>query len=130
MKIGQLASRAGCSADAIRFYERRGLLRRAARSAGNQRMYGAEHLTTLRLIRRCRALGLPIAAVKMLVAAAENPGMDCGAVAAIFDGQIALIQARIAALQRVKRALAEARRGCPQPRASAQCGILRRLRTT
>ena len=127
MKIGQLASRAGCSTDAIRFYERTGLLRRAARSPGNQRVYRAEHLTLLRLIRRCRDLGLALADVKILLGTLEGRSPDCEHVASVFDRHIAAVQARITALTELKWALQQTRDACPRPLASTQCGILRSL---
>ena len=127
MKIGQLANSAGCSTDAIRFYEKKGVLRRAGRSAGNQRLYGPESLATLRLIVRCRRLGLTLSDVKTLVTALEDHSMDCDPVASVFDRQIALVHARIVALMEVKRALQEARSTCPQPISSGRCGILRTL---
>ena len=129
MRIGELASYAGCSTDAIRFYERKGLLRRAGRSSGNHRVYGTQSLTILQLIVRCRNLGLPLSEVKTLVAALDDRSSDCEAVATVFDRQIALVRARIAELMAVERALQDSRNACPRPVSAARCGILRKLQT-
>jgi DNA-binding transcriptional MerR regulator len=56
MKIGQLAQQTGTPVDTIRYYEREGLLPRAARTEGNYRIYDAMHLERLAFIRRCRSL--------------------------------------------------------------------------
>ncbi|HQX85195.1 MAG TPA: MerR family DNA-binding transcriptional regulator, partial [Aestuariivirga sp.] len=51
MKIGQLAQQTGTLVDTIRYYEREGLLPRAARTEGNYRIYDAVHLERLAFIR-------------------------------------------------------------------------------
>lgn len=43
MKIGELAKKAGCRVETVRYYEREGLLPAPARSEGNYRLYGAQH---------------------------------------------------------------------------------------
>lgn len=40
LKIGELARRAGCLVETIRFYKGEGVLTAPARSAGNYRLYG------------------------------------------------------------------------------------------
>src|SRR5882762_9209954 len=52
MHIGTVAKEAGLSVDAIRFYERNSLLRRAPRTEGGFRQYGEDDLETLVFIRR------------------------------------------------------------------------------
>lgn len=54
MQIGIVARKVGLSVDAIRFYERSALLRRAPRTQGGFRQYGEDDLETLAFIRRVR----------------------------------------------------------------------------
>ena len=54
LTIGTLSDRAGCHIETIRYYERIGLMRRAARSEGGHRLYSAEHVKRLGFIRRSR----------------------------------------------------------------------------
>ncbi len=70
MQIGAAAREAGLSVPAVRFYESKGLLGEAPRTAGGYRMYGAADVRRLKLIRRARTLGLPLPAVRELVQAA------------------------------------------------------------
>ena len=59
MKIGELASQAGCGVETVRYYERVGLLPPPARAAqNNYRHYQGHHLQQLLFIRRCRTLDL------------------------------------------------------------------------
>ena len=46
MKIGQLANIVGCTVEAVRFYEKQGLIEPAKRTSGNFRVYTEEHFET------------------------------------------------------------------------------------
>jgi DNA-binding transcriptional MerR regulator len=60
MRIGELAERVGVSTDAIRFYERSGLLPRASRRENTYREYADEDVEHLRLLIDLRRLDLPL----------------------------------------------------------------------
>jgi MerR family transcriptional regulator, redox-sensitive transcriptional activator SoxR len=66
MKIGELASRAGLNASAIRYYERIGLLAPPYRSGG-QRRYPAEAIHRVLLIRFARDMGFTLAEIKIFL---------------------------------------------------------------
>jgi MerR family transcriptional regulator, redox-sensitive transcriptional activator SoxR len=67
LTIGELSTRSGVSASALRFYESRGLIA-ARRTDGNQRRYPAETLRYLALIQAGRAAGIPLDRVKEALA--------------------------------------------------------------
>jgi len=67
-RIGEVAEMAGITPDAIRYYERLGVLPRAPRTAGGLRMYGDNVLPRVRFIQQAQALGLTLKDVKELVA--------------------------------------------------------------
>ena len=60
MKIGQLASIVGCTVEAVRFYEKQGLIEPAKRTSGNFRVYTEEHLKQLSFICYCRSLDISL----------------------------------------------------------------------
>src|SRR5262245_35160639 len=60
MRIGELAAEVGVSTDTVRFYERSGLLPRAARRDNAYREYGAADVEHLRLLIDLRRLDLPL----------------------------------------------------------------------
>jgi MerR family redox-sensitive transcriptional activator SoxR len=66
MKIGELASRAGLNASAIRYYERIGLLAPPYRSGG-QRRYPAEAIHRVLLIRFAGDMGFTLAEIKIFL---------------------------------------------------------------
>lgn len=93
--IGQLAQLAGVSAQAIRYYERIGLLPPPERSANGYRHYRQSDVKRILLLHRMRRLGAPLAAVKPLVDHA--PEARC---ADVRQDLLALANARLAAIDR------------------------------
>ncbi len=60
MKVGQLAEATGVSVQAIRFYERRGLLPAPRRLQSGYRDYPAEAVRTVRLIKQMQEVGFTL----------------------------------------------------------------------
>ena len=52
LSIGDLAKATGTKVETIRWYEKVGILPAPARTAGNYRAYGPEHLSRLSFVRR------------------------------------------------------------------------------
>jgi DNA-binding transcriptional MerR regulator len=77
MKVGQLAVEAGVSVQAIRFYERRGLLPPAERLPSGYRDYPAERVQTVRLIKQMQGLGFTLRElahfIRLLESQPHNP---------------------------------------------------------
>lgn len=67
LRSGELADAAGVNLQTLRYYERRGLLAEPARSPGGHRLYPAEALTTLRVIKTAQRLGFTLHEVAELV---------------------------------------------------------------
>jgi MerR family redox-sensitive transcriptional activator SoxR len=59
LTIGELSTRSGISASALRFYERQGLIE-ARRTEGNQRRYPAVTLRRAALIQAGKSAGIPL----------------------------------------------------------------------
>jgi MerR family redox-sensitive transcriptional activator SoxR len=59
MAIGELSRRSGVSQSALRFYERKGLIR-AERTDGNQRRYAGVTLRRVALIQAGKTAGIPL----------------------------------------------------------------------
>jgi Cd(II)/Pb(II)-responsive transcriptional regulator len=127
MKIGELARRAQCRAETVRFYEREGLLPAPGRSTGNYRIYGAMHLERLAFIRNCRALDMTLDEIKQLLQLRDLPRDNCTAAHALLDEHVAHVAARISELQQLERQLKSLRRQCQPARTERECGILDRL---
>jgi Cd(II)/Pb(II)-responsive transcriptional regulator len=127
LKIGELARRAGCLAETIRFYEHERLLPEPARTEGNFRLYAQVHLERLLFIRHCRSLDMALDEIRTLLKFRDTPQRNCGEVNALLDKHIQHVTTRIAELRALERQLTQLRRFCAQGRAAKDCGILNRL---
>jgi len=111
--IGEVARRAGLAASALRFYERTGLIPRAARSGG-RRIYGEEVLDRLALIGVAKTAGFRLAEIRSLLAGLGRrspPGKRWSRLAARKRREV---RARLAELARAERVLAALERcACP-----------------
>ncbi len=60
LRSGQVARAAGVNPQTLRYYERRGLLAEPERSPGGHRLYPAETVTVLRVIKAAQRLGFTL----------------------------------------------------------------------
>lgn len=60
LRVGQVAEAAGVNRETLRYYERRGLLAEPTRSPGGHRLYEAEVITVLRVIKAAQRLGFTL----------------------------------------------------------------------
>jgi DNA-binding transcriptional MerR regulator len=67
LKIGDVAKRSGIGIEALRFYERSGLLGRPARNQSRYRMYDPEVLERLDFIKRAQVLGFSLDEIKQII---------------------------------------------------------------
>ncbi|MGC5309111.1 MerR family transcriptional regulator [Micromonospora zamorensis] len=72
LRSGQLADAAGVNQQTLRYYERRGLLDSPQRSPGGHRLYPAETVTLLRVIKTAQRLGFTLNEVADLLDAGRN----------------------------------------------------------
>ena len=127
LRIGELARATGVEVETIRYYEKAGLLPPPARQSNGYRAYGAAHLERLAFIRHCRALDMPLADVRQLLAALDAPGPECGDVNALIDQHLARVRARLASLRALEKQLRSLRSSCSGAPGEQGCGILHEL---
>ncbi len=72
LQIGQIAKQANTTTQAIRFYERIGLLQPAARGENRYRLYAPEVVNQVRFIRRAKRIGLTLDEVAELIELAKD----------------------------------------------------------
>jgi Cd(II)/Pb(II)-responsive transcriptional regulator len=127
MRIGELAKRAGCTTETIRFYEKESLLPEPGRTGANYRTYGDVHVDRLRFIRNCRALDMTHDEIRVLLRAADGPASDCGAIDALVEDHLGHVNARIDELQQLRAQLTALRERCRGDRPVEDCGIMQGL---
>jgi Cd(II)/Pb(II)-responsive transcriptional regulator len=127
MQIKALSDATGVDVETIRYYERQGLLPAPARQANGYRDYGQPQLERLAFIRHCRALDMPLADVRQLLAALDAPGPECGDVNALIDQHLTRVRARLTSLRALEKQLRSLRNTCNGQPGEAGCGILHEL---
>jgi Cd(II)/Pb(II)-responsive transcriptional regulator len=127
MKIGELAKLGRTGVEAIRYYEREGLLPKAGRSDGNYRIYTDAHVARLTFIRHCRHLDMTLDEIRTLLRFKDSPEENCGEVNHLLDEHIGHVARRIDELQELERQLRDLRSCCLDERQVAACGILNGL---
>jgi DNA-binding transcriptional MerR regulator len=105
MKTGDLARRAGVKVETVLFYEKAGLLPQPSRTRSNYRDYGPSHVARLSFVRRARALGFDLQAVRKLLALADDPGQPCAAIDGIAREQLHEVKRKIADLRALQAEL-------------------------
>jgi MerR family transcriptional regulator, mercuric resistance operon regulatory protein len=123
MKIGEAAAASGCHLETIRYYERIGLLPKAARRTNGYRNYGTAEVNRLRFIARGRELGFSLEEVRTLLRLAERTDMSCDEVDRLARQQLAAVRIRIRELQRIARELQRTIESCVG-QSCGRCAIL------
>lgn len=132
MRIGVIARKIGISIDAIRFYERNGLLPRAPRTEGGFRRYGDDDLETLSFVRRLQGLGFNLSEIRDLLRLRGGRLQRCEPVRRRLQAKLADVHKRLRDLQRLEHELRLALRSCHRElrKRGNHCPILRRRNTT
>ena len=112
MRIGQISKHTGLSVDAIRFYERNGLLAAPARSRGGFRLYSAADLSTLGFIRNLQTLGFSLTEIREFLSPRTNDLRACSEMRKKLDRKIKDIHAKRTGLVELEDELKAALKKC------------------
>lgn len=107
LRSSEVAAAAGVNPQTLRYYERRGLLEEPERTLGGHRLYPAEAVTVLRVIKTAQRLGFTLDEVADLLDVTGHrharPGLADRARAKLDE-----VDRRIADLQAIRSALRDA----------------------
>lgn len=101
--IGQLARGSGLSVRTIRYWSDEGVLHPVTRSTGGYRLYDAESVARLELVRTLRELGLGLDHVRQVLAGETSVAEVAAAHVAALDAQIRALRVTRAVLSTVAR---------------------------
>jgi MerR family copper efflux transcriptional regulator len=124
LTIGALARKAGVGVETVRFYERRGLVRRPVRPGTGYRSYPEEAVGRIRFIRNAQGLGFTLQEVKDLLALRVTAGTSCAAMRSRAAAKVADVKRRLGDLERIRTALEQLIAICPGRGALTNCTIL------
>ncbi|WP_433796402.1 MerR family transcriptional regulator [Actinoplanes sp. CA-252034] len=96
LRSSQVADAAGVNLQTLRYYERRGLLAEPERSLGGHRLYPAEAVTVLKVIKAAQRLGFTLAEVAdLLDTAGHRHGRPDAGLQARARTKLAEVEAKI-----------------------------------
>ena len=114
LNVSGVARQAGVSPDAIRFYEREGLLPAASRSPSGYREYDDSAAHRIAFIKGAQAMGLKLAEIKELLEIQDRGACPCGHTRTLVERRISEIDAEMKRLRALRRELAAmAELDCP-----------------
>lgn len=133
LTIGEAAEQTGLTRKAIRLYEDKGLLPPAQRSDAGYRLYSHRDVAVLTFIRRARALDLRLDEIGDILDLQRGGTQPCGHVLAVLDVRIAEIDRTLADLSELRRSLGAARETAEAGRARGEgvvvCQIIEQSET-
>ena len=104
--IGELAARAGLTPDALRYYERVGVIAPPRRTASGFRVYTADVVERLRFVKQAQLHGLTLAEIRELLRFdPRHGGSQCRQVQGLLQRKLADLGARVTELQEFRRTL-------------------------
>src|SRR5579871_3945231 len=98
-RSGELARAVGISTDALRHYERIGVLPKASRSASGYRLYSPDSLERVKVIRHALRLGFTLAELAEVLHVRDRGGTPCKRVLGMLEEKLQILQERIDELQ-------------------------------
>lgn len=129
MRIGELAERAGVSVQAVRYYERKGLLRAADRTASGYREYTGPDLVRLSFIGRAKRLGFTLSEIRDLLDLRVRPGTTAEDVRRRAEEKIESMRTKIRELGDITAALELLVSRCDADGAPNTCALMHALGT-
>lgn len=107
LKIGEVSKRSGIGIEALRFYEKSGLLDKPSRTYGGYRVYPGAVLERLAFIKRAQALGFSLEEIKRIIADARGGHEPCDEVRQIVRRRLIELDERMREMRRYRKELNE-----------------------
>ena len=95
LSAGELARKAGVSTDTLRHYEVKGVIMPPLRRANGYRVYPAETLQRVQLVRRALAIGFSLDELAGVLRERDHGGAPCRRVRAIAETKLKDIEGRL-----------------------------------
>jgi DNA-binding transcriptional MerR regulator len=108
LKIGEVSKLSGVGIEALRFYERQGLLGSPPRTQSGYRLYTEEALDRLEFIKRAQVLGFTLAEIARVIADKQAGQSPCREVREIVRRRLQELDERLREMQRYRKELAAA----------------------
>lgn len=129
--IGKLAALAAVSVDAVRYYEKEGLLRPARKTEAGYRLYDRDAGRRIQFIKHAQECGFTLAEIRQLLELGSRTGACCNDVRGIAITKKLQLEQKIKTMKMMSNALTEMVRICDdETKPLDECPILSALETT
>ena len=128
LTIGKLAAQTELSTNALRFYEREGLLSPASKSGSGYRLYDETAAARVRFIKHAQQCGFTLTEIQELLALRSSHSACCEDVRRLAVEKRLQLEAKIRSMKVMSRALDLLISDCPDhDRPVEECPILRAM---
>ncbi len=107
LKIGEVSQLSGIGIEALRFYERSGLLGKPLRSSSGYRLYDEGVIERLAFIKKAQTLGFSLDEIGRIIKDAQNGSSPCDEVREIVRRRLAELDERMREMRRYRQELAQ-----------------------
>lgn len=107
LKIGEVSKRSGIGIEALRFYEKSGLLDKPERTDSGYRMYDARVLKRLAFIKQAQVLGFSLEEIKRIIDEKRAGQSPCAEVRELVRLRLQELDERMQEMQRYRQELAQ-----------------------
>jgi DNA-binding transcriptional MerR regulator len=112
-RIGEVAALTGVTVEALRYYEREGLLPTPLRSANGARRFGPDQVSRVRFVKQAQAVGLTLRDIQQLVGLQRGHSRAaCTRMRKVLAERLSEIEGRVSELQLFRTMLQEHLQAC------------------
>ena len=106
LKIGELAQRTGISRDALRFYEKHGLITPSGRTDSGYRLYSKSDVLRISFILSAKEVGFTLNEIhQLLELEVTKDKKSCQDVKEFVDNKIQVVNQRLIEMKKIKQSL-------------------------
>lgn len=127
LSIGQIAKATGVSVEAIRFYEKRGLIATPQRTSAGYRQYPPETIKRVRFILHAKDAGFTLAEIADLLALRQSSSDSCAKIKQRAQAKLDDVDSRLNDLHLVRGALSNLIAKCDGMEQMGECPIIETL---
>ena len=127
INIGQVAKQTGVTVEAVRFYEKQGLIAAPQRTDAGYRQYPLDAVKRVQFIQRAKEAGFTLKDIGELLALRQKPGTSCADIKLRATQKIEEVDQKIHDLNRIRDALGRMVLKCSGRGKLSECPILEEL---
>lgn len=133
LRIGSVSAQTGLSVDAIRYYEKQGLLDCAPRTQGGFRLFNAGDIQRIEFIQRAQQLGFALPEIRELLILQHDESEACCHVRDLLRAKLEAVRSKLSQLrdleQQLKKSLGKCERKLKAGNAShsGRCPVLEEI---